>query len=142
MLYESRLAPHIFIFRALPMTPITSSPLVLIVPTDEGGGMIAADGEEVNGTEGDAAPTAAPHPPQNFVIALTGAPQVVQVFPTGCGGAEEAGDVDSTGVPENPTKFFRSGDWTPARCTDQKRCRCSLMLHMGCRRLVLHVRCG
>jgi hypothetical protein len=87
------------------MTPITSSPLVLIVPADEGGGMIAVDGAEETGTESDAAPTAAPHPPQNFVVALTGAPQVVQIFPTGCGGAENAGDVDSTGVPQIPQNF-------------------------------------
>jgi hypothetical protein len=65
------------------MTPITSSLLVLMVPAGEGGGMIATDGGEETGTEGAAAPTAAPHPPQNFVVALTGAPQVVQVFPTG-----------------------------------------------------------
>ena len=87
------------------MTPITSSPLALIVPAGEGGGMIAAGRTEETGTEGDATPTAAPHPPQNFVVALIGAPQVGQVFPTGCGGAEEAGDVEDTGVPQIPQNF-------------------------------------
>lgn len=50
--------------------------------------MIAAGEAEKTGDEGDDAPTAAPHPPQNFVVALTGAPHTVQVFPTDCGGTE------------------------------------------------------
>lgn len=48
---------------------------------------------------------AAPHPPQNFVVTLIGAPQVGQVFPTGCGGAEESGVVKDTGVPQIPQNF-------------------------------------
>ena len=75
--------------------------------------MIAAGGAEETGTGVNAAPTAAPHPPQNLVIALTGAPQVVQVFPTGCGGAEGAGDLDSTGVPQIPQNFSVPGIGLP-----------------------------
>jgi len=67
--------------------------------------MIAADGGEETGSEGEAAPTAAPHPPQNFVVALTGAPQVVQIFPAGCEGAETVGDGDDMGVPQIPQNF-------------------------------------
>jgi hypothetical protein len=86
------------------MTPIASSPLVLNVPA-EGDGMITAGGTKKTGTDWYAAPTAAPHPPQNFVVVLTGTPQEGQVFPTGCGGAEEAGIVDCTGVPQIPQNF-------------------------------------
>jgi hypothetical protein len=88
------------------MTPITSSPGAAVVPGGIGDGLKGADGAGGSGVlEVNSAPTAIPHSPQNFVVVLTGAPQLLQVILSG--GDETGGGtgVDTTGVPQIPQNF-------------------------------------
>ncbi|MFY9800879.1 MAG: hypothetical protein WAK10_06495 [Methanoregula sp.] len=96
----SQLAPNIFIFLALPITPITSSPVAAADPVVIGGGMNTVDGAGGVASAVEAAPTAIPHAPQNFVVALIGDPQFLQVRLSG-----DAVGADTTAVPHKPQNF-------------------------------------
>ena len=101
----SQLAPNIFILRALPITPITSSPDAAVDPAVTVVGMCAAVGVGWVIPEVRTAPTAVPHPPQNFVVALTGAPQFLQVRLSDDETAGKGVGADTTGVPHIPQNF-------------------------------------
>jgi hypothetical protein len=77
--------PIIFIFRALGMIPRISSP----------------DAGAVTVPAGKDAPTGEPHPPQNFVVAETGAPQDGQTFPAGAGALVRAATAGPPQIPQN-----------------------------------------
>lgn len=88
------------------MTPITSSTGTEVVPVNGGGGMNDADGAGRIIPDIIPAPVAVPHTPQNFVVALTAAPQCAQVVRSGgeaTGGRE--GGADTTGAPQIPQNF-------------------------------------
>ena len=87
------------------MTPITSSAGATVVPVASGGVMIDVDGAGRVAPEVTAAPTAVPQTPQNFVVALIAAPQILQIILSG-GDATVKGEVAViTGVPQIPQNF-------------------------------------
>ena len=139
--HVSHEAPRNLTFRALAMTPMTSSP-----PAATGG---TGRKEESPPPEG-AVLTAAPQPPQNFVVADIAAPQLPQNFPAGgaaggAAGAEAAGRAATRGDPQIPQNFSDPeaglpheaqtyppgtadcGGWRRClvhRCRCRVRCRC------------------
>lgn len=99
MVYVSQLAPNIFILRALPITPVTSSGETVEVTGGAPGYIKEGDGAGVTGVVPNAPPTAVPHEPQNFVVVLIGAPQRAQVIFSARGAA------GWVGVPQIPQNF-------------------------------------
>lgn len=91
MVYVSQLAPNIFILRAFPITPVTSSGRTAEVTGVATGCIKEGDGTGGTAVVANPPPTAVPHEPQNFVVALTGAPQREQAIFSGRDAAGEEG---------------------------------------------------
>jgi hypothetical protein len=76
-----------------------------VLPCAKGGGTKVTGAAGGIAFEVAAAPTAIPHPPQNPVVALIGAPHPVQVIVPPGVMAAGAGDAGTTGVPHIPQNF-------------------------------------
>jgi hypothetical protein len=94
MFHVSHEAPNILTFRALAMTPTTSSP-----PAVTGG----AGRKEASPPPGETVLTVAPQLPQNFVVLEIAAPQLPQNFPAGgAAGAGTGTRAATTAAPQIP----------------------------------------
>ena len=105
MVYVSQLAPNIFILRALPITPATSSGETVEVTGGAPGCIKEGDGAGGTAVVPNAPSTAVPHEPQNFVVVLIGAPQREQDIFSGWDAAGEGCAAGWFGVPHIPQNF-------------------------------------